>query len=263
MHPKAPRMPACLWRGQARGALLALCMWLAGQNHATAAETITTARFTDPTTRYAHGVLGDDIEYGGLEMTVENTSSDTAAQPQPVYRRKVQSVRLPQDHVFEDIEPRLVDIDLDGLTEVMVVETSVHTGAQLAIYNASGEQIAATPHIGTRFRWLAPIGAADLDGDGHVEIAYIDRPHLAKTLRIWRYRKGNLTEIAALSGLTNHKIGEDFISGGIRNCGTGPELILASADWSRVIAVSYSDGWTKTDLGPLNSTNSLKAARTC
>jgi hypothetical protein len=46
--------------------------------------------------------------------------------------------------------------------------------------------LAATPHIGSANRWLAPIGAADLDGDGRVEIAYVDRPHLARTLRIWR-----------------------------------------------------------------------------
>ena len=263
MHPKAPRQPARPWRPWARGAGLALSTWLAGIGPVAANETITASRFTDPTTRYAHGVLGDDIEYGGLEMTIEDAHETRPLRLQPVYTWTTQSVRLPLDRVFEDIKPRIVDIDLDGTNEVIVVESSVHTGAQLAIYNARGEKIAATPHIGTRFRWLAPIGAADLDGDGHVEIAYIDRPHLAKTLRIWRFADGNLTEISALPGLTNHRIGEDFISGGVKDCGTSPELILASADWSRIISVSYQNGWQRTDIGPLTDQKSLTNALGC
>jgi hypothetical protein len=46
--------------------------------------------------------------------------------------------------------------------------------------------LASTPWIGQRFRWLAPVAAADLDGDGAMELAYVDRPHLARTLRVWR-----------------------------------------------------------------------------
>ncbi len=74
-----------------------------------------------------------------------------------------------------------------------------------------------------------------------MELAYIDRPHLARTLRVWRIgydARGDatLTEVAALPGLTNHRIGEDFITGGQRDCGNGPEMLTANADWSRVMA---------------------------
>lgn len=250
MPSKAPRLPARLRRRRVRGAMLVLSVWLAGAGPASAADTVISARFTDPTSRYAHGVLGDDIEYGGLEMTVEDTSSTKIRQLDLVYRRTVQAVRLLLDRVFEDITPRIVDIDQDGSNEVVVVESSVHDGAQLAIYNARGEKIAATPHIGTRFRWLAPIGAADLDGDGFVEVAYIDRPHLAKTLRIWRFKEGDLTEVTALPGLTNHRIGENFITGGVRECGTSPELIVVSANWQRIISVSYDQDWITQSLSP-------------
>ena len=74
--------------------------------------------------------------------------------------------------------------------------------------------IAATPYIGTRFRWLAPLVAADLDGDGWIEIAYIDRPHLAMVLRVWRFENGVLHPVAEASGLTNHQFGADVIEGG-------------------------------------------------
>ncbi len=252
MHSKAPRPPVRPWHRRARGATLMLCLWLAGMGSAATPGKIIEARFTEPTTRYAHGVLGDEVEYGALELRVEPPGSDN-----------VRTIRLPQDRVFEDLSPRLVDMDSDGTPEVVVVESHAQFGAQLAIYDASGTKIAATPHIGTRFRWLAPIGAADLDGDGYTEIAYIDRPHLAKTLRIWRYKEGALTEIASLPGLTNHRIGEDYISGGLRNCGEMPELITASADWTRIISVTYNSGWTTSDLGPFTGRQSLSQALKC
>ncbi|WP_377188800.1 FG-GAP repeat domain-containing protein [Ruegeria meonggei] len=247
MHSKAPRPPACHWRPRARGAWLALCFWLTGTFSAVAADAIVSARFTHATTRYAHGVLGDKVEYGALELTLRN---------------RVLVLQLPSDRVFEDLAPRLVDVDLDGKLEAIVVETHIAAGAQLAIYDASGTKIAATPHIGTRFRWLAPVGAADLDGDGYVEIAYVDRPHLAKTLRIWRFTRGKFTEIADLPGLTNHKIGEDFISGGLRDCGNGPELIVANADWSEIVSVSYDQEWQRHRLGPFSQSN-LDRAMAC
>ncbi len=193
---------------------------------AACAETVVSARYGDPTDRYAHGILGDAIEWGRLDITTETG---------------LRSFTLPQSRVFEDVAPRVVDLDNDGAPEVVVVETLDTAGAQLAIYDATGK-IAATPHIGRTNRWLAPVGAADLDGDGIIEIAYIDRPHLAKTLRVWRYGNGELIHVADLSGLTNHRIGETDIGGGIRDCGDGPEMITANADWTQVMATRLEDG---------------------
>ncbi|MBE1292123.1 MAG: VCBS repeat-containing protein [Rhodobacteraceae bacterium] len=210
---------------------------------------ITSARYTEETSRYAHGVLGDAIEYGTLELTLKDG--------------KRLALSISQDRVFEDIAPRLVDMDGDGAPEVIVVESSQTGGARLAIYDETGLR-AATPHIGQRNRWLAPIGAADLDGDGHIEVAYIDRPHLAKTLRVWRFQDNKLTQVASQTGLTNHRIGEDFISGGIRDCGDGPEMITVNANWSEVMATGF-DGKTLSTrvLGPFKNQTSLKRALDC
>ncbi|MDT8329203.1 MAG: VCBS repeat-containing protein, partial [Roseovarius sp.] len=174
------------------------------------AQEITSARYADPTTRYAHGVLGDAVEWGALVLELSDGT-----------RRRL---TLPETLVFEDAAPRLGDLDGDGAPEVIVVESSLSQGARLAIYGPFG-RLAATPHIGRSHLWLAPIGAADLDGDGRIEIAYIDRPHMAKTLRIWRYEPGKLVEVASKPGLSNHKIGWDFIAGGMRHCDDGPEMI--------------------------------------
>ncbi len=253
MHSRAPRLPIRLWHSWARGALLAPVLWAACRVPATA-DTVLSAQFTEPTTRYPHGVLGDNIEYGALEITVESSDGNQ--------EHKVLTIRVPQNRVFEDIAPRLADVDLDGHPEVIVVESDADQGAQLAIYDAQGAKIANTPPIGTRFRWIAPIGATDLDDDGYVEVAYIDRPHLARTLRIWRFANGTLTEIATLPGLTNHRIGEDFISGGIRDCGAGPELIVASADWHHIVSVRFDEGWSKEALGRF-SRDAMDQAMAC
>lgn len=194
------------------------------------AETIVSADYAAPTDRYAHGILGDAIEWGELQII-----TDTVAR----------SFVLAQDRVFEDVAPRLADVDGDGTPEVVVVETLASEGAQLAIYDETGK-IAATPHIGRTNRWLAPIGVADLDGDGLIEVAYIDRPHLAKTLRVWRFVDGALVPVADLPGLTNHRIGEPDIGGGIRDCGQGPEMITANADWTQVMATTLTDDGLKT-----------------
>ncbi len=209
--------------------LAGLVLGLASQ---AAAQEIVSARYDGPTTRYPHGVLGDEIEHDTLVVRLSDGREIAA--------------RWAQDIVFEDLSPRVVDVDGDGAPEVVVVESHETQGARLAIWgmrDGTLAQIAATPHIGTRFRWLAPVAVADLDGDGLVELAYVDRPHLAKVLRVWRYgADGALTQVASVEGMTNHRIGWDYIAGGLRNCGQGPEMVLADAGWANVVAVRFADG---------------------
>ena len=223
---KARRHWWCAPKVCARRALVSVVSGLAVSIAGMAGANVIDATYGDPTTRYQHGVLGDDVEYGSLVLTVATTNGVAA----PLI------ITLPEDRVFEDLAPRLVDVDQDGDFEVVVIETAAAFGAQLAIYDETGEKIAATPHIGRSYRWLAPVGAADLDGDGFVELAYVDRPHLAKTLRVWRFREGGLEEVASAPGLTNHRIGEEFVTSGIRDCADGPEMITVDARWRNVIA---------------------------
>ncbi|WP_353397341.1 FG-GAP repeat domain-containing protein [Pseudophaeobacter arcticus] len=212
------------------------------------------ADFITPTTRYGHGVLGDAVEWSGLRISF-------AGPRQPPWAIEIE---LPADHVFEDLQPRLVDLNLDGRPDAaMVVETDMALGAALALYGVQGK-IAETPHIGRANRWLAPVAAGDLDGDGRVELAYVDRPHLAKTLRIWRFEAGTLTPVAAQAGLTNHRIGDDFITSGLRTCADGPELILVDAGWNRLVAARLAAGKiSRRDIGPFGAQSSLEAALAC
>jgi len=190
------------------------------------AQVITSARYGGPTRAYDHGVLGDSVEYTKLILRAGG-------------RRIV--LEAGAGFVFEDIAPRLADLEGDGRPEVIVVRTDMQRGASLAIYGVEG-LITQTPPIGQKYRWLAPVGVGDFDGNGRLEIAYVETPHLGKTLKIYNYYNRSLVQTAQIQGLSNHQIGDDYISGGIRNCGQGDEIITADAGWQRVMATSVQQG---------------------
>lgn len=258
MPKGAPRPRARVWPYFARGALRAACLWLAVAGVAPAQADILDAYYDIPTEAYGHGVLP-----GGEYAAVGFRLSGGREIGMGTYQ-----------NVYEDTAPRLVDLDGDGSVEVITVISYFDAGAAVRIFDeipapehpkgSTVAVIAETPPIGTRHRWLGMIGAQDLDGDGKVEIAYVDRPHLARTLRIWRFADGALTEVASLDGVTNHRIGEPDIAGGIRTCAGRPEMIVASADWSRLIAVAWDGAvFAQTVLGRDTSRDAFARAMVC
>ena len=212
-----------------------------------------TARYVDPTDAYGHGAVANG-EYAGLEVTWQGQTH--------TFQFK--------DAVFEDTNPRLFDFNEDGTAEVVTVLSGFHDGARIAIFGVSSDQIAPIVFgapFGRRNRWYAIAGIADFDGDGAAEIAYIDRPHLAKTLRFLEvaqtYDTWTLTPDGAVEGLTNHHLGSAVIEGGLRDCGQ-PEVVTANADWSRIMVTAHDGrGYTTRDIGPYNGPDSLTTALAC
>lgn len=218
---------------------------------------IVAARFEAPADVYPHRIMGDIPER--LVLAVR----DAGGRERRIDLRETGTGR----NVFEDIAPRIVDADGDGHNDAVVVETDPRAGASLAIYGLRGGSLvrtAATPHVGRPFRWLAPVGIGDLDGNGIVDLAYVEAPHVGHMLKIWSRAPGGLTEIARASGFSNHRIGDTFISGGLRDCGTGPEMVTADAGWTRVLASRLTAaGIVTRDLGPLRGPADLEAALAC
>ena len=178
-------------------------------------------------------MLGDAIEAGGF--AVERGG-----------RRLV--YRLPDDAVFEDRRVRLADVDGDGSPEAIVVKSDLRLGAAIAVYALHADRmdpLAESPAIGTRHRWLNPVGVGDFTGTGEVMIAAVVTPHLAGSLRLYRLAAGKLVEVARLDGFTNHILGsrnldlarlDDVDSDG------APDVVLPSLDRTALAAVSFRGG---------------------
>lgn len=158
--------------------------------------TIHSAWYARPTTRYGHGILGDRIEAGAL--VVRQGDGETV------------SLTLPEDEVFEDLYPRLADLDGDGTTEVITIRSSLSQGASVTVYGMQDGRLvenASTGYIGHANRWLNIAGIARFSGTGSLEIAFVRTPHIGGTLFIYRFRNGRLRRIASLDGFSNHQIG--------------------------------------------------------
>ncbi|WP_206455444.1 FG-GAP repeat domain-containing protein [Aurantimonas marina] len=181
---------------------------------------IAVAWFARPTTRYAHGILGDAIEAGSLVAKTHDG-------------RTIEAV-LPETQVFEDLTPRLVDLDGDGRNEVVVIRSDVTKGAALAVYGLVDGQLverAAIPPIGRPSRWLNVAATADLDGDDRPEIAIVTTPHIGGTLQIYAWQEGKLRLRASRSGYSNHVIGSrDLDLAEVVSLKGAPALILPNAE---------------------------------
>jgi len=224
------------------------------------------ATLSNPTDRYPHNVLGRIPAFTSLTVTVQVCTGC----PTPQITAEL---TLDAPLVFEDVAPRLWDVTGDGRPEVVVVQSHESLGARLTVWalRDPGQpdapvftMLAATDYNGTRFRWLAPFGTGDFTDDGQIEIAYVETPHLGKTLRLVGLEGDRLVERAALSGVTNHRIGEESITGGVRFCDGRSEAVLASADRQRLVAIRWTNGsLVSQEIAPLRDAQDWDAAMVC
>ena len=199
---------------------------------ATARGTIVAAWYSEPTQRYRHGVLGDTIEAGSLKVLTKLGHTLT--------------YRLPSTEVFEDITPRLIDLDRNGSVEVVTIHSSLRKGAAITIYGLNGNTLvpkATTPYIGLKHRWLNIAGISNFSRSKNLEIAAVITPHIGGKLRFYQYSSGKLVKVAAASGVSNHVIGsrEQNLSAIADFDGNGtPDLALPSANRRSLYIISMS-----------------------
>lgn len=207
------------------------------------ARNIREAWLTRPTRRHAHGMLGDAIEAGGLAVASRAG-------------RRVE-YRLPAHRVFEDRMARLVDLDGDAATdEIVTVLSDRDKGAALAVFALTGragnerlQPLARSAFIGRASRWLHPIVAADFDGDGRPEIAWVETPHIGGVLKVARLSgAGNswrLRMIGRLAGFSTHVIGSRTLQQAVTfdfDADGRADIILPDASRKALKVVAFKGG---------------------
>lgn len=157
---------------------------------------ISSAWYGSPTRRYAHGILGDDIEAGTLHVKTKNG--------------RTHKINLSKFEVFEDLTPRLADLDGDGSIEVITIRSSLLAGASMTIYGMDGIRLkekASTGFIGKPNRWLNIAGIAPFLGSKYQEVGLVVTPHIGGTLIFYRYDGKKLIKLSGARDVSNHVIG--------------------------------------------------------
>ena len=198
---------------------------------------ITAVWLAGATNRYQHGVLGDDLEASRLVIELRDGAT--------------LNFELPDTRVFEDLEPRLADLDGDSKDEILVVESDTHLGASLAVYGIVDGRVtrrAATPFLGHSNRWLNPLGVGDFDGDGRLDIAMVTTPHIGGILRLYHFILPTLSQFANIGGVSTHRIGSTELGLGQVVSGSDRDRLLVP-DQSRRSLILFE--WSSSGLHEL------------
>jgi hypothetical protein len=192
------------------------------------------AWYAGPTDRYPHGALGDAIE---ASMLVAEDVYST-----------LYTVELGPFDVFEDLAPRIVDIDGDGQNEVITIRSSLRSGAAVAVYYLSGRRLierTSTPPIGRANRWLNIAGIADFTGDGRLNIAIVKTPHEGGKLEILDWSRNELKILDTFDGFSDHVFGSPELGLSAVASVDGdriPDLILPNEDRTSLRMVTAAGG---------------------
>ncbi|MBT5808805.1 MAG: VCBS repeat-containing protein [Rhodospirillaceae bacterium] len=199
---------------------------------------IAAAWLSGATNRYDHGVLGDEIEASAVAVRLRDG--------------RTLRYELPRDSVYEDLTPRLYDMDGDGEDEIILVRSDIYGGAAVSILTVGAAGIdvyAESDPIGLSHRWLNPVGAADFDGDGVMEVAAVVTPHLRGELTYYKRVGRQLKRFAAKGGFSTHFIGSRILGMSVVLDANGdgrPDIVAPSLDRETLHAATLAgDGAVK------------------
>lgn len=195
---------------------------------------IARAWLTAPSRRLSHGVLGDAIEATAISVLDRNGIE---------YR-----FDLPEDSAFEDLLPRVHDLDGDGLDEILLVRSRQQTGSALMVLSIRQGRlvpVAESAPLLAREQWINPVGVADVDGDGRLEIIAVHSPHANGVLMEYHLKGDRLVPEHGIAGVTNHIAGSrsQGMAALMDANGDGvADVIVPSSDRRSLRALSFHSG---------------------
>jgi hypothetical protein len=151
---------------------------------------------TGPTDGYPHGVLGDRIEATAITLVEASPSL-----------RHVITIPVPDGFVIEGIAPIWADVDGMPGWEIIVTISNAEQGAQIVVFDESGNRVASGAAIGRGSRWRHQIASGPFGPDGEAEIVDVLTPHIGGVVEFYRKEGEELRIVAQVRGYTSHMIG--------------------------------------------------------
>jgi len=156
------------------------------------------AVLSDPTTRYDHGILGDDLEAGSI----------TVLRPSAGDPEVVGEVRPESGGVFESLAPLWFQARPDGEELLAITESTADGGSRISAYHPDGALAAAGPFFGEPSRWRHLLAAGPFGPGGELELASTRTPHLGGEIEFHKpnLETGKLETTTTLPGYATHTI---------------------------------------------------------
>lgn len=204
----------------------------------TQSEGGTLAVLSDPTGRYAHGVLGDGLEAGSI----------TVLEPGAVGPEVTGKVRPESGGVFELLAPMWFEAGgpHGGEELLAVTESTAEGGARISAYHPGGELAAAGPSFGEPGRWRHLLAAGPFGPGGDIEIAATRTPHVGGVIEFYRpnLEAGTLDLSATLPGYATHTIYSRNLDAALAGDLDGDgrwELLVPNQSYTQLAAVRRTE----------------------
>lgn len=189
------------------------------------------AVFAGATDRYAHGVLGDELEAGEVARLRLRAG-----------RLEVRRTPVPDGLVAEGQGPIAADADGDGEDDLVMVLSDERDGGRPAALTAGGWRIG--DGLGQGFRWRHPVAVGPFGPDGEIELAVGRTPHLDGGIEFLALRGTRWTSVATEPGLTTHRLGSANLDQAVAGDfdGDGRPEVVAMAPGRDALAGVARDG---------------------
>lgn len=181
--------------------------------------------YTELSTVYGHGVLGDTIEPRQVSVISVNSGEVLAT---------LVANESDPGVVFEGIAPIWADLDGDGERDMITTASDAKIGARIMVNMVSGAA------IGRGFRWRHQIAVAPFGPQGELELADVLTPHIGGVVEFFRFDGDAVSLVANLSGFASHSIGSrnlDMAAAGDFDGDGQDELLVPGLDMSELSAI--------------------------
>jgi hypothetical protein len=152
---------------------------------------------TDPTDKYAHGILGDKYE----------ASSITILDSKDGYKI-INEISMVPGNVIESLYPIVLDIDDDGKNEIIVTVSNKDDGSRIVVFDLDGNLVMEGISVGKGMRWRHQLAVGPFSPEKELELVDVLTPHIGGVVDFYRFNaKEGLGIISSIEGYSSHKIG--------------------------------------------------------